>query len=228
MGGEVLPAAQVERVLQDYYAGRLGQEDLEDRLLRDVDEESFRSICQTALEGLASRKLNLDLLVERRAKAQEHRIVPETIARFLQDSTRKANLDLRPIRGQLHAFETGPTPSRIKGYERASDWNLPEIAARYHRISADRTTADERNLEWVTPGHSLFEALRRHGFDEGRETLAQGACFHSLEHEEPARLDFYRARVVDGLQQTIHEKLFAIEMMDRQDPGSENPRCWAT
>ena len=51
----------------------------------------------------------------------------------------------------------------------------------------------------MTPGHSLFEALRRHSFDEGRETLAQGACFHSLEHEEPARLDFYRARVVDGL-----------------------------
>ena len=222
--GEVLPAAQVERVLRDYYAGRLGQEDLEDRLLRDVDEESFRSICQTALEGLASRKLNLDLLVERRAKAQEHRIVPETIARFLQDSAKKATLAMRPIRGQLHAFEPGPTPSRIKGYERASDWNLPEIASRYPRISTDRTTADERNLEWVTPGHSLFEALRRHSFDEGRETLAQGACFHSLEHEEPARLDFYRARVVDGLQQTIHEKLFAIEMMDGQDPRLREPQ----
>ena len=222
--GEVLPAAQVERVLRDYYAGRLGQEDLEDRLLRDVDEESFRSICQTALEGLASRKLNLDLLVERRAKAQEHRIVPETIARFLQDSAKKANLAMRPIRGQLHAFEPGPTPSRIKGYERASDWNLPEVASRYPRISTDRTTADERNLEWVTPGHSLFEALRRHSFDEGRETLAQGACFHSLEHEEPARLDFYRARVVDGLQQTIHEKLFAIEMMDGQDPRLREPQ----
>ena len=222
--GEVLPAAQVERVLRDYYAGRLGQEDLEDRLLRDVDEESFRSICQTALEGLASRKLNLDLLVERRAKAQEHRIVPETIARFLQDSAKKANLAMRPIQGQLHAFEPGPTPSRIKGYERASDWNLPEVASRYPRISTDRTTADERNLEWVTPGHSLFEALRRHSFDEGRETLAQGACFHSLEHEEPSRLDFYRARVVDGLQQTIHEKLFTLEMMDGQDPRLREPQ----
>src|SRR5271167_160111 len=35
--GEVLPAAHVERVLRDYYAGRLGEADLEDRLLRDVD-----------------------------------------------------------------------------------------------------------------------------------------------------------------------------------------------
>ena len=38
--GEVLPAAHVERVLRDYYAGRLGDADLEERLLRDVDESA--------------------------------------------------------------------------------------------------------------------------------------------------------------------------------------------
>ena len=42
--GEVLPAAQIERVLRDYYAGRMGDEDLEDRLLRQVDERRFRDI----------------------------------------------------------------------------------------------------------------------------------------------------------------------------------------
>ena len=113
--GEVLPAAHVERVLRDYYAGRLGEQDMEDRILRDVDEEHFRSICKTTLEGLASRQLNLDLLVERRAKAQEHRIVPETIARFLQQSSKRANFDLTPLRGQLHAFRAGATPFQDKG-----------------------------------------------------------------------------------------------------------------
>jgi SNF2 family DNA or RNA helicase len=81
--GEVLPAAHVERVLRDYYAGLLGEADLEDRLLRNVDENQFRAICQNALEGLASKKLNLEMLIERRARAQERRVVPETIARFL-------------------------------------------------------------------------------------------------------------------------------------------------
>ena len=50
--GEVLPAARVERVLRDYYAGRLGNEDLEDRLLRDVDESRFRNICQKRPGGI--------------------------------------------------------------------------------------------------------------------------------------------------------------------------------
>jgi hypothetical protein len=69
--GEILPSAQMERILRDYYAGALGEADLEDRLLRDVSEDRFRAICQNALEGLASKKLNLQMLVERRARAQE-------------------------------------------------------------------------------------------------------------------------------------------------------------
>src|SRR6266581_323496 len=52
--GEVLPAAHIDRVLRDYYAGKLGDQDLESRLLHDVSEERFRSICKTALEGLAT------------------------------------------------------------------------------------------------------------------------------------------------------------------------------
>ncbi|MBC7077515.1 MAG: DEAD/DEAH box helicase, partial [Synergistales bacterium] len=60
--GEILPAAHIERVLRDYYAGRLGDADLEDRLLRNVDEKQFRAICQNALEGLATKKLNLEML----------------------------------------------------------------------------------------------------------------------------------------------------------------------
>ena len=66
--GEVLPATQIERVLRDYYAGHLGDADLEDRLLLNVDEGRFRAICQNALEGLASKRLNLEMLIERRAK----------------------------------------------------------------------------------------------------------------------------------------------------------------
>lgn len=56
------PSPHVVRVLRDYYASRLGEADLEERLLRNVDEQEFRRICQNALEGLASKKLNLEIL----------------------------------------------------------------------------------------------------------------------------------------------------------------------
>ena len=216
--GEVLPSAHVERVLRDYYAGALGDADLEERLLRNVDEGHFRAICQTALEGLASKRLNLDILIERRARAQERRVVPETIARFIRECARNAALALKPVGHLAHTFDAGRTPPTLKKYEREPGWKLPELAIRYPRLSMDRDTAEENNLEWVTPGHPLFEALRRHSLDLSQDAFVRGACFHSLAHEAPARLDFYRARVVDGLGQVIHERLFTVELANDAPP----------
>ena len=210
--GEVLPAAQIERVLRDYYAGRLGDADLEDRLLRDVDESRFRAICQTALEGLASKRLNLDMLIERRARAQERRVVPETIARFLKDSAEVASISLQPLASLPHTFDPGRTPPGLRKFESQADWRLPALVARYPRLSTDRDTAEGHSLEWVTPGHPLFEALRRNAVEASQDAFARGARFYSLEHAEPARVDFYRARIVDGLGQPIHERLFVIEL----------------
>ena len=221
--GEVLPANQVERVLRDYYSGKLGDADLEDRLLKDVDESHFREICQHALEGLASKKLNLEMLVERRARAQERRIVPETIARFLQESARSAGFTLRPVSNRNHTFDPGPTPSSLKRHELSQSWKLPALPNRYPRLSTDRDTAENNNLEWVTPGHPLFEALRRSSLESGRESFAKGACFYSLGHENPARLDFYKAQVTDGLGQVIHERLFTVEISDGSLPTLRGP-----
>lgn len=221
--GEVLPASRIERVLRDYYAGRLGDADLEDRLLRDVDEARFRELCQSALEGLATRKINLEMLVERRARAQERRVVPETIARFLRDAAPHGALELRPVPALAHTFDPGRTPEKLRRHEQEPDWSLPPVAARYPRLSTDRDTAEAHRLEWVTPGHPLFEALRRHVLAEARDPFQQGATFYSLRHREPVRIDVYRARVVDGLGQVIHERVFGIELGAGGELRSSDP-----
>jgi len=221
--GEVLPASQIERVLRDYYAGRLGEADMEDRLLRDVDENHFRAICQNALEGLASKKLNLEMLIERRARAQEHRVVPETIARFIREAAEYVPLNLKVLPKFTHTFEPGRTPPVLRRYESGPDWKLPALASKYPRCSTDRETAEKNNLEWVTPGHPLFEALRRHTLSLSQEVFGKGACFYSLQHDAPARVDFYRARVVDGLGQVIHERLFAVEIKENGETRLQEP-----
>lgn len=221
--GEVLPAAHVERVLRDYYAGRLGDTDLEERLLQDVDEKQFRAICQNALEGLASKKLNLEMLIERRALAQERRVVPETIARFLRDASEFVPLSLKDVPSLPHAFEPARTPPVLRRYEKDADWKLPAVADRYPRCSTDRETAETHSLEWVTPGHPLFEAIRRHTHAQALDVLGKGATFHSLQHERPARIDFYRARVVDGLGHVVHERLFAVELTTENEPKLREP-----
>src|SRR5262249_2379509 len=115
--GEVLPAAHIERVLREYYAGNMGDAEFEDRLLSPVSEERFKAICQNALEGLASKKLNLGMLVERRARAQEKRLVPETVARFIAQASPYAGLTLKPVTALVHSFDPGVTPQALRRYE---------------------------------------------------------------------------------------------------------------
>jgi len=215
--GEILPAAYIERILRDYYAGKLGVADLETQILRDMEADRFRAICQNALEGLATKHLNLAMLVERRARAQERRVVPETIARFLTESAGLADLSLKPVPSLPHTFDPGRIPHRLRQYEREPGWRLPPLAHRYPRLSTDRAVADDNSLEWVTPGHPLFEAMRRYVLDRAQPAFQDGACFYSLRHSAPARIDFYRARVVDGMDRTVHERLFAVEVS--QDDG---------
>ena len=213
--GEVLPAAQIERVLRDYYAGKLGEADLEDRLLHDVDEDQFRAICQNALEGLASRKLNLEMLIERRAQGAgtprrpgDDRPLP---GRCRHGSRRSP---CRAVPALPHTFDPGRTPTVLRncssgtriGGCRLGRGDIPGCRR-------DRETADANNLEWVTPGHPLFEAVRAHTLLRGAGRLGQPApASIRSTTTSPARLDFYRARVVDGLGHTVHERLFAVEI----------------
>jgi len=138
--------------------------------------------------------------------------VPETIARFIREATEYIPLKLKIVENLPHTFEPARTPSVLRRYERDPDWKLPSLANKYPRCSTDRDTAEKNNLEWVTPGHPLFEAVRRHTSHLAHEHFSKGACFYSLQHEEPSRLDFYRARVVDGLGHVVHERLFAVEI----------------
>ena len=221
--GEILPSAHVERILRDYYAGKLGAADLEDRILQNVDEGRFRAICQNALEGLAVKNLNLEMLIERRARAQERRVVPETIARFIREAADTVPMRIKAIENLPHAFEPGKTPNILRRYEQEKDWKLPALANKYPKCSPDRETAESNKLEWVTPGHPLFEAIRRHSYAQAREALSKGACFYSLQHESPARLDFYRSCVVDGLGDVIHERMFALEIAPDKEPILREP-----
>src|SRR5258705_433531 len=105
----------------------------------------------------------------------------------------------RPTSSACSATTTAP-----RRYEQAAEWKLPALTDRYPRGSTDREAAETNSPGWATPGHPLFEAIRRHPHAQALDVFAKGATFHSLERERPARIDFYRARVVDGLGQVIH------------------------
>ena len=74
---------------------------------------------------LASKKLNLQMLLERRARTQERRVVPEAIARFLREAAEYVPFRLKVVENMPHTFEPERSPSVLREYERSPDWRLP-------------------------------------------------------------------------------------------------------
>ena len=66
-------------------------------------------------------------------------------------------------------------------------------------------------LEWVTPGHPLFEAVRDEALDRVHDDLKKGAVFFDIQRNAPALLDVFAASVKDGRGRTLHRRLFVVE-----------------
>jgi hypothetical protein len=106
----------------------------------------------------------------------------------------------------------GKIPLALYDQARAKDWKLPQLAKSYDRICFDRGTLEaDARLEWVTPGHPLFEAVRRQVWDQTQPQLRQGAVFYELEREQPALLELFIAGVADGVGNVLHRRLFLVE-----------------
>ncbi len=208
--GEVIPANFVERLLRDHYAGRISREQMLDRVVEEVDRDRFERITRSALEGLARRDLNLSRLVAKRAEAKERRLVPEVVQGFFLEAAQLAGL--RPTPERPFVAKVGRVPARVAEVGRELEGRFGRLAKEYRRVAFDRGELErDPTLEWVTPGHPLFEAVREATWRRVADDLRRGAVFHDLYREQPARLDVFAASVKDGTGQTLHRRLFVVE-----------------
>jgi hypothetical protein len=71
--------------------------------------------------------------------------------------------------------------------------------------------SDDPTVEWVTPGHPLFECVRADVLETVLHDLQHGAVFYGLDHAEPACLDVFTAAIRDGRGSVLHQRLFIVE-----------------
>jgi hypothetical protein len=69
----------------------------------------------------------------------------------------------------------------------------------------------DSTVEWVTPGHPLFECIREDLQEQVQKDLREGAVYYDLNRTVPALLDVFSASVRDGLGNSIHQRLFVVE-----------------
>jgi len=175
-----------------------------------VDREKFERITRSALEGLARKELNLARLISKRAEAKERRLVPEVIEEFFLEGGPVAGIS--PRREKPFVARVGRLPRQLLEIGRSFESRYGRLGREYRRVAFDRVVLEEEpTLEWVTPGHPLFEAVREAVWRRAQDDLRRGAVFFDLHRDTPARLDVYDCSIKDGTGQTLHRRLFVVE-----------------
>jgi len=207
--GEVFPANLLERYLRDLYAGRTTLQAVLNRIVENVDLERFQQITNSTLEGLAKKELNLSAILARTAEAKESRLVPEVVQSFFLQAAPLAGL---PVKDRGKEFGVGRVPRTLLAVGERLETRFGPLGKEYRSIAFDKKNlTDNPILEWVTPGHPLFEAVREETWERAQEDLRRGALFYDLNRTEQARLEVYAASVTDGRGRTIHRRLFVVE-----------------
>ncbi len=185
--GDVFPANQLERMLREMYTRNLTDQVIMDRIVDQVDVDRFRAITESTLEGLARRELNLSAIVGRQGEA--------------------------PTRdGQARVYRLGRVPRGLLRHGERLEPRFGRLGREYKQIAFDKAALlANPTLEWITPGHPLFEAVRSEVWELAQPDLERGAVFYDLNRAQPSRLDLFGVTVDDGRSRTLHQRLFVVE-----------------
>jgi Domain of unknown function (DUF3883)/Helicase conserved C-terminal domain len=104
-------------------------------------------------------------------------------------------------------------------------WNPNRLEQRMGRIHRYLQTQDCLIFNFVATntveGRVLEKLLER--LQEIRNALSDDGVFGVVSVRCCLRLDFYRARVVDGLGNVVHERLFVVELSQGSEPALREP-----
>jgi superfamily II DNA or RNA helicase len=210
--GEIFPSNLLDRLFRDLYARRMDLPSVEDRVVREVDANRFRSITESALEGLAKRELNLSNIVARSIEAKERRLVPEVVEQFFVEAAPVAGVVPKPVAKGAHVYRIGKVSRALLPLGDQLEQRYGRLGREYTVITFDKEELKRQPaLEWVTPGHPLFEVVRHDVLAKTEGHLRRGAVFFDLHRTEPSLLDLYAASIRDGRGQTLHRQLFVVE-----------------
>jgi len=209
--GDMFPANGLEKMLRDMYLHNLTEDMIKERIVEEVDTTRFRQITDSTLEGLAKRELNLSAIVGKSAEAKERRLVPEVIEEFFTNAGPVVGVTPKEIKDGAHIYRIGKVPRPLWPLGEQLEPDFGRLAHEYKNVAFDKEIIKkDATLDWVTPGHPLFETVRAAAEDAVRHDLERGSIFYDLHTSVPYHLDVFSTAIKDGRGNELHRRLFVV------------------
>ena len=151
--------------------------------------------------------------------------MPEVIEDFFVQAAPTSGIQPKETRDDSNIYRIGRVPRQLWPIGERLEPRFGKLGREYKNIVFDKQLLPkDPTLEWVTPGHPLFEAVREDLLENAAPDLQRGSIFYDLHASAPYRLDFFAASVKDGRDNQIHRRLFAVQTELNPQPATSTFR----
>ncbi|MBN1311944.1 MAG: DEAD/DEAH box helicase, partial [Anaerolineae bacterium] len=207
--GERLAEARLEDLIRDAVANRRMFDDILATIEAAMPEDDVHLIERAALMSLATHTIDIEGMRDRRRLAAENRLSPAFIRTFFLnafDALWPGRIEQRS--DGLWRIRHVPAELRNLPPEIVRAYGCPE--EHYLAFTFDLDEAKNTGVEFVGPGHALFEAVMFRALERFRGTLERGAVFIDPDGKREGLVWLVEGTISDGQGMVIGQKLFAL------------------
>jgi superfamily II DNA or RNA helicase len=210
--GEIIPVPKFDALMKDWLAKRRTMAEILAEIDLQTDETQVARIrADMDDRSLGSRYIDLSKLDADRQKSKEQRLMPEYIEKFFVEAYRSFGGTIAPVREAKGVWSISRVPPDLRKLDGAMERRFGKIGQTYPKITFDKEQSQGYSeVEFVGPGHPLFEGVVERVLRDYGGSLRQGATFYNAEATEPTVLWLLKCGVEDGRGQTIGERLVAV------------------
>ncbi len=206
--GELLPGRSLKELIVEAISNRRTLEELVAEIETIPDEQAIERVRQAALEGLATRHVDLQRILGEDRRARENRLVPEYIERFFGRACQFLQVPCESK--EVGLLRLPNVPVKIRQVSREFRHRFGEVFREYSKVAFDKAAARRQQAVFVAPGHPLLEAVIEQIEKEGGEDLRRGVALADPDGKLDGWICFLEGEIRDGRDQVAGRRLFAI------------------
>jgi len=211
--GEIIPTPKLDQLMRDWLAKRRTMtEILADPALefRPADVNRIRADMET--RALGSRYIDMSKLESDMQKSREHRLMPEYVERFFVEAYRSLGGTITRVREHEPGIWTiRYVPPRLQRVPDSIKRRFGPVGKSYPKLTFDKDRiVGYSDIEFVGPGHPLFEMVVDRVLTEYGAALRAGAVLLDPDAKDPYTLWLLQGAVEDGQGTVVGRRLFGV------------------
>ena len=214
--GEIIPAPRFDALMKDWLSRRRTMSEILAEIDLQTDVEQVQRIrADMEDKALGARYIDMSKLNADVQQSRENRLMPEYIEKFFLEAYRSFGGTITPVKDRKGVWSIGRVPPDHRKLSESLERRYGKVGTSYPLLTFDKELLiGYSDLQFVGPGHPLFEGVVERVLREYGPSLRQGAVFFNADSSEPTVLWLLKCGIEDGRGNLIGERLFAIHKTD--------------